>query len=254
MQIDWFTTGAQVINFLVLVWLLKKFFYRPVMETMGRRQQIIADTLDQARSSQIEADREKERYLALQQEIKQKGLAEIQRARDEAETLRKELIETARQEAEQSRQRWHKALAEEKDRFLEQSARLFTHQFHALARQSFQTLAHQHLEQTIIDLFWQKFKHNKQSVMAFVDRIQANAPLTVTTFFPPAPPMKAQIMTHVTELFGPDTTVVFEQDDALIMGITLEAGGKKVAWGQGQYLDEFTRRLDLALENEIHAA
>jgi len=34
MQIDWFTTGAQVINFLILIWLLKKFLYRPVINAM----------------------------------------------------------------------------------------------------------------------------------------------------------------------------------------------------------------------------
>ncbi|NIP59232.1 MAG: F0F1 ATP synthase subunit B, partial [Gemmatimonadetes bacterium] len=30
MQLDWFTVGAQVFNFVLLVWLLKRFLYRPV--------------------------------------------------------------------------------------------------------------------------------------------------------------------------------------------------------------------------------
>ena len=38
MQIDWFTFSAQIINFLVLVWLLKKFLYKPVLAAMEKRK------------------------------------------------------------------------------------------------------------------------------------------------------------------------------------------------------------------------
>ncbi|ACN14444.1 AtpF1 [Desulforapulum autotrophicum HRM2] len=252
MQIDWFTTGAQVINFLILVWLLKKFLYRPVMETMDRRQQRIVRTLDQAQNSQIQADLERQRYITLQQGVEKEANSQIQRARTEAENLRIDLIAAAKAEAEQARQRWQKSLALEKQIFLEQSTRLFTRQFQTLARQSFQTLAQGSLEQTIIEVFWQKLEQDHQNLTALTDPIQANEPLTVTTAFAPDPGIKEKIQARVIDLFGPGTTLVFEQDKALIMGITLEAGGKKITWDQGHYLDEFTRRLDLALEHEIH--
>ncbi len=252
MQIDWFTTGAQTINFLVLVWLLKRFLYRPVMAAMDRRQQKIKETLDQARESQIQADLERQRYLALQQGVKQEANDQIQRAKTEAENLRIDLIAAARAEAEQARQRWQEALAGEKQLFLEQSTRLFTRQFQTLARQSFQALAQGSLEQTIIEVFWQKLEQDNQNLTALTDQIQANEPLTVTTAFAPDPTIKERIQARVMDLFGPGIPLVFEQDKALIMGITLEAGGKKIAWDQGHYLDEFSRRLDLALEHEIH--
>ena len=31
MLIDWFTVAAQVVNFLVLMWLLKRFLYKPIV-------------------------------------------------------------------------------------------------------------------------------------------------------------------------------------------------------------------------------
>ena len=35
MLIDWFTVGAQVLNFIILVWLMKRFLYQPVAGGLG---------------------------------------------------------------------------------------------------------------------------------------------------------------------------------------------------------------------------
>jgi F-type H+-transporting ATPase subunit b len=37
MLIDWFTVGAQVLNFLILVWLLKRFLYGPILDAIDAR-------------------------------------------------------------------------------------------------------------------------------------------------------------------------------------------------------------------------
>jgi F-type H+-transporting ATPase subunit b len=39
MLIDWFTVGAQAVNFLILVWLLKRFLYRPVLAAVDAREE-----------------------------------------------------------------------------------------------------------------------------------------------------------------------------------------------------------------------
>ncbi|MFQ3186924.1 MAG: F-type H+-transporting ATPase subunit b, partial [Marinomonas primoryensis] len=48
MLIDWFTVIAQLINFLVLVWLLKRFLYRPILNAIDAREKRIADELADA--------------------------------------------------------------------------------------------------------------------------------------------------------------------------------------------------------------
>ena len=42
MLIDWFTVGAQVLNFVVLVWLLKRFLYKPVLNAIDAREKRVA--------------------------------------------------------------------------------------------------------------------------------------------------------------------------------------------------------------------
>jgi len=38
MLIDWFTVVAQVINFLILVWLMKRFLYKPILNAIAARE------------------------------------------------------------------------------------------------------------------------------------------------------------------------------------------------------------------------
>jgi len=48
MLIDWFTVVAQVVNFLILVWLLKRFLYRPILNAIDAREKRIATKLADA--------------------------------------------------------------------------------------------------------------------------------------------------------------------------------------------------------------
>ena len=48
MQIDWFTVVAQIVNFLTLVGLLKKFLYGPIIRAMDDRERRIASRLEEA--------------------------------------------------------------------------------------------------------------------------------------------------------------------------------------------------------------
>jgi len=48
MLIDWFTVGAQALNFLILVWLLKHFLYQPILNAIDAREKLIAKELADA--------------------------------------------------------------------------------------------------------------------------------------------------------------------------------------------------------------
>lgn len=107
MELDWTTFILEIINFLVLVWLLKHFFYQPVMNVIGARQAAIDATVEQAREKERSAKSLAERY--------DDRLKVWEQEREQArETLRKELgAERERQlaqlradlDAERTRQR-----------------------------------------------------------------------------------------------------------------------------------------------------
>ena len=43
MLIDWFTVGAQALNFIILVWLLKRYLYKPILNAVTREKRIAAE-------------------------------------------------------------------------------------------------------------------------------------------------------------------------------------------------------------------
>ena len=57
MPIDWFTVVAQAINFLILVWLLKRFLYKPILHAIDEREKGIAAQLAQAEAKKAERKR-----------------------------------------------------------------------------------------------------------------------------------------------------------------------------------------------------
>ena len=69
MLIDWFTVLAQIINFLILIYLLKRFLYGPIIRAMEEREKKMVADQDRAKNAEKEAERmsselERERQAA----------------------------------------------------------------------------------------------------------------------------------------------------------------------------------------------
>ena len=62
MLIDWFTVSAQVVNFLILVWLMKRFLYKPILHAIDAREQRIAKKIADADAKRAEAEKEREQW------------------------------------------------------------------------------------------------------------------------------------------------------------------------------------------------
>ncbi len=122
MTINWWTFSLQTVNFLILVWLLSRFFWRPVAALIERRRQIARDLLDQAqadRDAAAQALEEARRRSAGFEEEREKILAEAWR---EATEARGALLVKAEAEIAASREQSRTAIAHEE----EEAARVWT--------------------------------------------------------------------------------------------------------------------------------
>jgi F-type H+-transporting ATPase subunit b len=61
-EFDWLTFGLEIVNFLILVWILKRFLYQPVMRAIARRKAAIEQTLADAKARHDEASALEGRY------------------------------------------------------------------------------------------------------------------------------------------------------------------------------------------------
>jgi len=99
-HINWTLLGGQLVNFLVIGWVLWRFLLKPLQANMKMRAEKIARGLadaEQAKRALDEANRERERVLA---EAYRQSSQILERARDEAERLRAAALEKAGADAE----------------------------------------------------------------------------------------------------------------------------------------------------------
>ena len=90
MLIDWFTVIAQVVNFLILVWLLKRFLYKPILNAIDVREKKVADELANADAKEAEAQKEKDEFRHKNEELDQQRAALLNKAKDEATAERQQ--------------------------------------------------------------------------------------------------------------------------------------------------------------------
>lgn len=110
MHIDGFTLVAQLINFLLLLWLLKRFLYQPVLQAMQQRQQRLSDLQQQAQQLAAASQLASAQLTAERAQLQAQREAWLTQARAEVEQQRQQWLEQARQSAEQERERLHAQL------------------------------------------------------------------------------------------------------------------------------------------------
>ena len=82
MLINWFTVAAQIVNFLILAVLLKRFLYGPIVRAMAAREERIASEMAVAAQKRREAEQEEAAITQKMQEIqaqRQEMLAQAER-------------------------------------------------------------------------------------------------------------------------------------------------------------------------------
>src|SRR5665811_1715268 len=100
MLINWFTVGAQALNFLILVGLLKHFLYKPILTAIDAREKRIASELADATTKKTEAQKERDDFQQKSQELDQQRAELLSKATDEANAERARLMDEARRAAE----------------------------------------------------------------------------------------------------------------------------------------------------------
>ncbi len=251
MAIDWFTFFAQIFNFLILVWLLKKFLYRPVLAAMAKRQEGIAARLEEARANALESETEKQHYVAMQDDLKTRIASEMHKAKGEAERFREELMAAARQEVDSQRLSWLTSLKKEEASFLAETSHSITDYFQTLARNALGELAGEDLEERIVSVFLAKLESHDQDAIAKLSAhiSGASEPLVITTAFALTEAEQARVVERLVTIVGPAQRYEFEVDRTLLAGLSIEVGGKKIHWDLGEYLKKFEKRLADFLEN-----
>jgi F-type H+-transporting ATPase subunit b len=238
MLIDWFTVGAQVINFLVLVWLLKRFLYRPILDAIDAREQRIAAELADADARRAEARQERETFQQKNQVLDAERTTLLARATDAANAERERLLDAARQAAEALRAKRQEALRQEADQLDQALLRRTQREVFAIARKALADLAGASLEARAVDVFIERLAAlDGEAHAVFAEALRTTPePVRVRSAFELAPTQRAAIQAALNSAFATEVSVRFDAGADLVGGIELSVNGQRIGWSIADYL------------------
>jgi F-type H+-transporting ATPase subunit b len=229
MLIDWFTVFAQVVNFLVLIWLLKRFLYRPIINNIDAREKRIATEIADADAKSAKAEQQRNEFEQKNAEFEQQKTTRMNKLIEDTKAERAQLLETVRQEAEDLRKKLQLALKNEQLNLqvaLSQSAReeilsmteIFIRRLHELTD-----------------------KETTDFTAAF--NLSAK-PILVQTAFTLPKPQCSVIKTEIEKILGHEITLQFAIEPKVISGIEISINGQKISWSINEYLRSLAKRVD----------
>ena len=238
MLIDWFTVGAQALNFLILVWLMKRFLYEPILDAINAREMLVAKQLAEASSTMDEARSQRDEFTRKNENFDREHTALIARATSEADAERRRLLDEGRKSAEAQSARRREGLVNDA-RNLDGAIRRRTQQeVFSVARKALMDLAAASLEECMAVVFIGRLRAlDGDAKAAFAKAFTtAPGPALVRSAFDLPDRQRAEIQKAVADSFSGDIELRFETAPDLVGGIELAAGGQKIAWSISDYL------------------
>ena len=253
MLIDWFTVAAQVVNFLILVWLMKRFLYKPILHAIDEREKRIATELANADKKKAEAQKESDDFKHKNEEFDKQRAALLSKATDEAKAERQRLLDEARKDAAALSSKLQEALRDQEHTLHQAISRRTQQEVFAITRKTLTDLATVSLEERLGEVFTRRLREmDAQAKAGLAQALKtASDPALVRSAFDLPAQQRAAIQNALNETFSADIHVRFETAPDLISGIELSTNGQKVAWSIADYLMSMEKSVDeLLKEND----
>jgi F-type H+-transporting ATPase subunit b len=252
MLIDWFTVGAQALNFIILVWLLKRFLYKPILDAVDAREKRIAAELGDADAKRAEAQKERDEFQRKNEEFDQQRTALLSKATDEAKAERQRLLDDARKAADALSAKRQEALRSDANTLNQAIRRRTQQEVFAIARKALTDLATASLEERMSEAFTRRLVmidgKAKEKIAAAVKT--ASGPAVVRSAFDLPEEQRAAIKKALNETFLAEVNVRFETAPDLISGIELTTNGQKIAWSIADYLASLEKNVGELLKEK----
>jgi F-type H+-transporting ATPase subunit b len=246
MLIDWFTVIAQALNFLILLWLLKRFAYQPVLQAINSREQRIAAQVAAAVAAEAAATAERDALSRKGAEFDQHRAALLNQVNLEAQTTRAKLLEQARTDAEAQRTRLLGGLSAEQADLRRDLGNKVREEVLQITGKTLRDLAQVSLNESMVEVFLKRLGtlgEADRQLLGAAAGVEAGTPI-VRSAFALDPETRGRVEAAVAALRGPHTGVEFATAPDLLCGIELQIAGRRLAWSVRDYLADLEAGID----------
>jgi F-type H+-transporting ATPase subunit b len=250
LQIDYFTTAAQVVNFALLVFLLKHFLYRPLLKLMDEREMKLISRQKAAEDAKREAQAEAQSYRKKKEELSAEHEELLVKAKEDAKEFRADMMKKARDEIEETKIEWQRDLQRQKDELIGDLRKYSGQQLYAISRRALRDLANEDLERQIMIAFINRLTNLEEPERGTIKEFLKDSEqiITVRSAFKVPEDIQQKIKYALTSHAEADVRVLFEIEDDLISGMVMSAKNVEITWSIAGYLDsleaDFSRWLE----------
>ncbi len=234
MSVDWVTVVAQIGNFLVLVWLLKRFLYKPILNGIDAREAEIATRMGEAEIARKKAAAAEVEFLEQKQRLLADNSAHAEQIREQAEEEKGALLAATREKLEREKQDWQAHLEAERKAFIRQLHLASADTLYQLVRRALRDLADEDLEEHIALNVISKLKPLAEELASAAGRAEQ----AIATTHSPLPENTQEKMRAELARLAPGLSLSFTTDARQAPGLILRIGSVQVAWTIDSYTDE----------------
>lgn len=217
MTIDWWTLAIQTVNVAILIWLLAKFFWRPVAAMIEARQRAAQALIDEAASRQTAAEAAEADIARIRAGFDAERRAILAEARSAAEDEHKTLLAAARAEADRLEAAARAEIANDRIKIEKALGRRAGELAVDIARRLVLRLAGPSADAAFLDTLVAAIGELPAETRAAAD----GAALTVTSAAEIAAPERERVGAAIAAALGGRPQLTFASDPELIAGLEL---------------------------------
>jgi F-type H+-transporting ATPase subunit b len=251
MLFDGFTFFAQVVNVLLLIALLRRFLFRPVMLAVGERERKLEQARMDAEERSAEALSERRRWEDMRAGLEADRGARLAAAESEARQRKEELLEAARNEAVEAASKWRTGFESERKAMQEELERRIRREAFALARKIVRGIADADLDEACVKAFLRELGGmDGVAASRFRQGGIPREPVVVRTSGTLSPALQDELRRSLRRILESDPPIRFEKDLGAAWGIEILFSGWSLSWTPEGSLEALEASVSAAGERE----
>ena len=253
MSIDWFTFSAQIVNFLLLVALLRWLLYGPIVRAMNAREQKISDRLNEAEQNREAAAEEAAEYQEKTRQLEQDREQLLHEAREDANRERQRLVKEAREEVDRQREQWQQVLRRDQEDLIEELRKEAAHLGLQAASRTLSQLADEDLERQMYERFIARFEQLPDPQVEELRHhlTDGDTEIVCRSSFEVPSDQRESLKETIQRVIGTEAEVAFDVTPDLICGIELDVGGYSYGWNAKDFLRDLELEFGERLKHEL---
>lgn len=251
MNLNWSTVFFQIINFLVIVWILKRYLFTPVLSAMERREKAIQSRLKEAEESRVAALKEKKALgikIADLEKSKNSVISEVLKKSEKEQEI---LIKSLNEELQAKKIAFDKRLVDEREALRSSIKDIAGEVIVNTVSSALTDLANEKIQAVILDNFIEKLsKGELQKSELLKDFYNKSKRVVVNTSFSIGHTEETKIKKALSVLIGKTVSDVdFKIDKSILCGIEVICDSLLISFGMDTYIKELRVNLDNAIAN-----